>query len=117
MSEELNRLYLIDSSTISMCLSLYRWAKFRKTKSGVKLHLRLVLCDQEIYPDKAIITPAKPADKTQMDNLVVVEKDALNVFDRGSWTTKSLTTTVQQAFVLYHDSSTMPLWRYLKNVK
>lgn len=83
MSEELNRLYLIDSSTISMCLSLYRWAKFRKTKSGVKLHLRLVLCDQEIYPDKAIITPAKPADKTQMDNLVVVEKDALNVFDRG----------------------------------
>lgn len=83
VSEALNRLYLIDSSTISMCLSLYRWAKFRKTKSGVKLHLRLVLCDQEIYPDKAIITPAKPADKTQMDNLVVVEKDALNVFDRG----------------------------------
>jgi hypothetical protein len=83
VSEELQRLYLIDSSTISMCLSLYNWAKFRKTKSGVKLHLRLVLCDQEVYPDKAIITPAKPADRTQMDNLVVVEKDALNVFDRG----------------------------------
>nr|MDA8221283.1 IS4 family transposase [Desulfitobacterium hafniense] len=83
VNEELQRLYLIDSSTISMCLSLYSWAKFRKTKSGVKLHLRLVLCDQEVYPDKAIITPAKPADKTQMDNLVVVEKDALNVFDRG----------------------------------
>jgi len=83
VSEELQRLYLIDSSTISMCLSLYNWAKFRKTKSGVKLHLRLVLCEQEVYPDKAIITPAKPADRTQMDSLVVVEKDALNVFDRG----------------------------------
>lgn len=83
ITKEFNRLHLIDSSTISMCLSMYQWAKFRKTKSGVKLHLRLVMCDQEVYPDKAIITPAKPADKTQMDNLVVVEKDALNVFDRG----------------------------------
>lgn len=83
VSEELRRLYLIDSSTISMCLSMYQWAEFRKTKSGFKLHLRLVLCNQDVYQDKVIITPAKPADKTQMDNLVVVEKDALNVFDRG----------------------------------
>jgi IS4 transposase len=30
-----------------------------------------------------IVSAAKPADRTQMDNLVVEEKDALNVFDRG----------------------------------
>ncbi|MDN5302931.1 MAG: hypothetical protein PWQ60_2445, partial [Thermoanaerobacteraceae bacterium] len=29
------------------------------------------------------ITPARPSDKTQMDTLVVEDKDALNVFDRG----------------------------------
>lgn len=37
----LGRIYLIDSSTISLCLSRFRWAEFRKTKGGVKLHLRL----------------------------------------------------------------------------
>ena len=80
--QELGRIYLIDSSTISLCLSRYRWAEFRKTKSGVKLHLRIQLLEQGVLPDKAIIKPAKPADKTQMDALVV-EEDALNVFDRG----------------------------------
>lgn len=83
LNHQLGRLYLIDSSTISLCLSRYPWAKFRKTKAGVKLHLRLRFCDQEVLPDKAVITSAKPADKTQMDNLVVEEQEALNVFDRA----------------------------------
>jgi Transposase DDE domain len=82
-TEKLGRIHLIDSSTISMCLSQYPWAEFRRTKAGVKLHLRLMFADGLVYPDKAILTPAKPADKTQMDNLVVDESDALNVFDRG----------------------------------
>lgn len=38
---------IIDSSTIPLCLTNYRWATFRKTKSGVKLHLRLVFMDQD----------------------------------------------------------------------
>ena len=75
--------YIIDSSTISLCLSKYPWAEFRKTKSGIKLHLRLQFFNGNILPDHAIITPAKRADKTQMDDIVVTEKDALNVFDRG----------------------------------
>jgi IS4 transposase len=82
-NERLRRINLVDSSTISMCLSQYPWAQFRKTKAGVKLHLRLVFLDHQVAPDKAILTPAKPADKTQMDELVVFESDALNVFDRG----------------------------------
>ncbi|QGP92826.1 IS4 family transposase ISDre1 [Neomoorella glycerini] len=77
------RIYLIDSTTISLCLAQYRWAEFRQTKGGVKLHLRLRFYEEEVLPDKAVITPARPADKTQMDALVVEEKDALNVFDRG----------------------------------
>jgi hypothetical protein len=79
----LGKINLIDSSTISMCVSRYTWAEFRKTRSGVKLHLRLRFSENGVVPAKAIVTPARPADKTQMDNLVVEEKDALNVFDRA----------------------------------
>lgn len=81
--QKFGRLYLIDSSTISLCLTKHPWASFRKTKGGIKLHLRLRFWDEGVIPDKAVITPAKPADKTQMDALIVEEEGAINVFDRG----------------------------------
>lgn len=79
----LGRLYLIDSSVISLCLTQYRWADFRKTKSGIKLHLRVRLFEQGVLPDAAVITPARKADRTQMNELVVEDKGAFNVFDRA----------------------------------
>jgi len=79
----LGRIYLIDASVISLCLSRYRWAEFRKEKGGIKLHLRLNLFGQGVLPDCATITTAKHSDKTEMDNLIVEEKDAINIFDRG----------------------------------
>lgn len=33
-----NPLYAIDSTAISLCLSLYKWASFRTTKAGIKIH-------------------------------------------------------------------------------
>lgn len=77
------KIHLIDASTISLCITHYRWATFRNTKAGVKLHMRIVYSDDTPLPDQAILTPAKPADKTQMDLLVVRDPGALNVFDRG----------------------------------
>lgn len=82
-SELLGKIHLIDSTTISFCLSQYRWAHFRNTKAGVKIHTRVVFYDGETTLDKIIVTPAKPADITQLNDLMVVEKDALHVFDRG----------------------------------
>lgn len=80
----LGNIYLIDSSTISLCFSQYRWAVFRKTKSGIKLHLRVKLLDYGVIPDKPIATPVKPADKNQIDELVIEEDaNALHVFDRA----------------------------------
>ena len=35
------------------------------------------------YPDDAVLTTARKADKTVMDELVVLAEDVLNVFDRG----------------------------------
>src|SRR5699024_11473705 len=58
----LGKIHLIDSSTLSMCLSQYEWADFRDTKSGVKMHTSVVFCDGEAYPNDMIMTPARPAE-------------------------------------------------------
>lgn len=81
--KEFGRLYLIDSTVISLCLTQYHWAKFTNSRNGAKLHLRLRFFGQEMLPDKAIITEARKNDRTQMDELVVEEEGAINVFDRG----------------------------------
>jgi len=57
-----NKLLSLDSSTISLCLSLFPWAKFRRTKGAVKLHL---LLDHDGYlPSFAHITNGKKHDVT-----------------------------------------------------
>jgi len=42
-------LKIIDSSTLPLNLTNHRWAKFRKTKAGVKLHLRLVFMEKRNF--------------------------------------------------------------------
>jgi hypothetical protein len=79
----LGSIYMIDSTTITLCLTKYRWAEFRSTKAGVKAHLRLKFGVDGNIPDKVVVTPAKPSDRSQMDELVVDETGALNLFDRG----------------------------------
>jgi len=80
---DIGRLHVIDSSTISMSITQYPWATFRKTKAGVKLHLRVVVTKDFTVPDKAVLLPAKQADRTQMDELVEIDPDALYLFDRA----------------------------------
>ncbi len=82
-TQALGRLNLIDSSTIPLCLTKYRWAEFRNTKAGIKMHTRVVYHDQTVSPDKVVLKPAKASDKTEMNELVVQEPDALNLFDRA----------------------------------
>ena len=49
-----NKLVSLDSTVIDLCLSMYDWAKFRRTKGAVKLHLVL---DHEGYlPAFGLIT-------------------------------------------------------------
>jgi IS4 transposase len=83
IKKTLGNIYMIDSTTITLCLTKYRWAEFRSTKAGVKAHLRLKFGIDGNLPDKVVITPAKPSDRSQMDELVVDEAGALNLFDRG----------------------------------
>lgn len=83
LNKHFQHLHLIDSTTISLCFTDYPWAEFRQTKAGIKLHLRLRFFEKGVLPDEVVVTPAKPADKTQMDALVVEDEKALNVFDRA----------------------------------
>jgi len=57
-----NKLLSLDSTTISLCLSLFPWAEFRRTKGAVKLHL---LLDHDGYlPSYAYISNGKKHDAT-----------------------------------------------------
>jgi hypothetical protein len=75
-----NPLFSIDSSTIDLCLSLYDWAKFRRTKGAVKLHL--MLNHQGYLPQWALITDGKVHDVTVAKTLDF-EPGTIVVMDRG----------------------------------
>jgi Transposase DDE domain/Domain of unknown function (DUF4372) len=55
-----NKLVSLDSTTIDLCLSMYDWARFCRTKGAVKLHL--VLDHDGYLPRFAIITDGKVHD-------------------------------------------------------
>ncbi|MEK4495881.1 IS4 family transposase [Ureibacillus sp. FSL W8-0352] len=76
-------LKIIDSSTLPLNLTNHKWAEFRKTKSGVKLHLRLVFMEKGLsYPDQAVLTNANEHDRGQLE-VFVDDKECMYVFDRG----------------------------------
>jgi len=75
-----NKLLSLDSTTISLCLSLFPWAKFRRTKGAVKLHL---LLDHDGYlPTYACISNGKKHDIT-VARTVPLSPYSIVVMDRG----------------------------------
>ncbi|WNC13024.1 hypothetical protein [Brevibacillus brevis] len=47
---------IIDSTTSGLCLEKYNLAVFRKTKAGIKVHLRLVFVDEnDVDPEKVVM--------------------------------------------------------------
>ena len=74
------RFYAFDSTTIDLCLSLFWWAKFRKTKSGIKMHTLFDVATQ--IPAFIHITEAKVHDTNAMDE-IPYEPNAYYIFDRG----------------------------------
>jgi transposase len=73
-------LYAFDSTTIDLCLSLFPWAEFRKTKAAVKMHTLIDL--RGPIPTWVTITTGKVHDVRMLDQLPV-EKDAIYAMDRG----------------------------------
>ena len=60
--------YALDASTIDLCRSVFPWARFRSTKSGIKLHTLLDL--RGSIPSFVSITDAKVHDVNILDDLL-----------------------------------------------
>lgn len=71
---------LIDSTTISMCMTYFSWALFRKNKAGIKIHTKFDLTKG--IPELFIVTNAEDHDRTQMDALMN-EKYCTYIYDKG----------------------------------
>lgn len=86
-----NKLLSLDSTTISLCLSLFPWAKFRRAKGGVKAH---VLLDHDDYmPSYVLITEAKRHDvhvarrlSLNPGSIVVMDRAYVDYALFGRWT-------------------------------
>ena len=75
-----NTVYALDASTIDLCLSVFPWALFRSTKSGVKLHTLLDLRGN--IPAFVHVSDAKLHDVNVLDRLIP-EPGAFYVMDRA----------------------------------
>ena len=75
-----NKLLSLDSTTISLCLSLFPWARFRRAKGGVKVQ---VLLDHDDYmPCFVRLTEAKRHDRVGA-RLLNLNPGSIVAMDRG----------------------------------
>jgi hypothetical protein len=72
--------YALDSTTITLCLSLFPWARFRKSKAAIKLHTLMDLRGN--IPSFIWITEGKLHDVNILDELIP-EPGAFYIMDRG----------------------------------
>jgi hypothetical protein len=75
-----NPVFAIDATTIDMCLSAFTWAKFRTTKSGIKVHTQLDL--KSAIPEFVHITNAAVHEVNILDKIVYLP-DGFYILDRG----------------------------------
>ena len=72
--------YALDTTTIDLCLSLFPWAHFQRTKAAVKVHTQIDLRGN--IPTFLHIDDGKSYDSDILD-VLVPEAGAIYVMDRG----------------------------------
>jgi hypothetical protein len=75
-----NTIYALDSTTIDLCLSLFPWATFRRTKGAIKMHTLLNL--KGSIPEFIHISKGSVHDVNLLDQLPIVP-GAIYLLDRG----------------------------------
>lgn len=85
-----SKIFLLDSTTISLCLSLFDWAKYKTTKGAVKMHT--VLDYDGHLPSYVNITDGKTAD------------------NKGAYDIPLLKQSVVVADRFYNDFSLLNVW-------
>jgi hypothetical protein len=90
-----NKLLSLDSTTISLCLKMFPWARFRQAKGGVKAH---VLLDHDDYlPSYVLITEARCSDVKMADSfplnpgsIVAMDRGYSDYALYGRWTDRNI---------------------------
>lgn len=75
-----SKIYLLDSTTISLCLSLFDWAKFRRKKGAIKIHT--VLDYDSCLPTYITMTEGRVND-AMVAKEIVLPPDSVVVADRA----------------------------------
>jgi hypothetical protein len=75
-----NPLLTLDSTVIPVCVEMFEWAKYVKTKGAVKVHT--VLDNRSILPQYAVVTDGKTAD-VKVARGLKFEPGTVVVMDRG----------------------------------
>ena len=75
-----NTVYALDSTTIDLCLSVFKWAKFRKRKGAVKMHTLLDLRGN--IPVFIHVSDGKKHDVNILDD-IEFETNAFYLMDKG----------------------------------
>jgi len=90
-----NPLRVLDATVIDLCLEMFDWARFRRTKGAIKLHLQLQ--DRGCLPCWALVTEGRIHDVRVAQGLTF-EPGTIVVIDRaytdyemfGRWTTQGV---------------------------
>ena len=75
-----HKLYSFDASVIDLCLSVFPWAKFRRTKGAIKLH---ALLDHDGHIPSFVRVTSGSTHDIQEARKLVLEPDSIMAFDRG----------------------------------
>lgn len=75
-----NKLISLDASTIDLCLSVFPWADFRRSKGGIKLHVGL---DHSGYLPSFVHVSEASTHDVNVGRCLNFTKGSIIVFDRG----------------------------------
>ena len=104
--------YALDTTNIELCLSLFPWAEFKRTKGAVRLHTQLDLRGN--IPTFVHIDDGKSFDSDILD-AIVPEAGAIYVMDRGFVDFGRLHRLVQAAAFFVVRSKTGIKWRRIES--
>jgi hypothetical protein len=77
-----NPLYSLDSTVVSLCLSLFPWAKYRTTKGALKIHF--LLDHRGCIPSFAVVTEGRRHDVAVAKEVdLPLEPDSIIALDRA----------------------------------
>jgi len=76
-----NPLHIWDATTVDLCLSMFPWARFRKTKGALKLHCQLDASGH--IPSFAVVTDGKWHDVRAAKTFFDLIPDSIYCMDKG----------------------------------